>query len=157
MKALTICQPYAHLIMLPAADPHSKRVENRVWPTQYCGPLLIHAGKSKNWLELNDSGMRDVGYDLPLADMAFGAIVGIAELQFCLTVQNIQQNAASDPAKWALDWKALAISPHTNGPWCFVLHSVRRFPAPIPYKGAQGLFNIPENIVAEQLARAVAV
>lgn len=28
-----------------------KRVENREWPTSYRGPLLIHAGKSREWLD----------------------------------------------------------------------------------------------------------
>lgn len=31
MKALTIFQPYAHLICLPGDDDRSKRVENRTW------------------------------------------------------------------------------------------------------------------------------
>ena len=45
MKALTICQPYPHLIMLG-----EKPVENRTWATSYRGPLAIHAGKSRQWL-----------------------------------------------------------------------------------------------------------
>lgn len=39
MKALTIKQPWASLIMAGIKD-----VENRTWPTTYRGPLLIHAG-----------------------------------------------------------------------------------------------------------------
>ena len=46
MKAITICQPYAELILLG-----QKRVENRVWKPDYFGPLLIHAGKSRTWLD----------------------------------------------------------------------------------------------------------
>jgi hypothetical protein len=49
MKALTICQPYAHLIVRG-----EKRVENRTWPTRYTGPLAIHAGKSRQWLSPGD-------------------------------------------------------------------------------------------------------
>lgn len=52
MKALTICQPYAALICLPSTDWRHKRVENRKWFTSYRGPLLIHAGKSRDWLEV---------------------------------------------------------------------------------------------------------
>jgi hypothetical protein len=44
-KALTICQPYAELIARG-----EKVIENRTWPTSYRGPLLIHAGKSREWL-----------------------------------------------------------------------------------------------------------
>ncbi len=46
MKALTICQPYAELIMRGV-----KRVENRTWATRYKGALLIHAGKSREWYQ----------------------------------------------------------------------------------------------------------
>lgn len=46
MKCLTVCQPYASLIVgwegIDQADV--KRVENRKWRPAYRGPLLIHAG-----------------------------------------------------------------------------------------------------------------
>lgn len=31
MKCLTVCQPYASLIMLPDDDDRAKRCENRTW------------------------------------------------------------------------------------------------------------------------------
>ena len=45
MQAITICQPYASLIIgWPAMPPEIlKRVENRTWPTRYRGPLVIDA------------------------------------------------------------------------------------------------------------------
>ncbi len=42
MKALTIQQPWASLIIIGV-----KRFEYRSWKTSYRGPLLIHAGKHK--------------------------------------------------------------------------------------------------------------
>jgi hypothetical protein len=45
MKALTICQPFAHLIATG-----QKIVENRVWSTSYRGMVATHAGKSRDWL-----------------------------------------------------------------------------------------------------------
>ena len=52
MKALTVCQPYASLIVgWPGIDPDDvKRVENRSRNFGHQGPLLIHAGKSTDWL-----------------------------------------------------------------------------------------------------------
>ena len=46
MKALTVCQPYASLIVgWPGiAIEDIKQIENRNWKTSYRGPLLIHAG-----------------------------------------------------------------------------------------------------------------
>ncbi len=40
MKALTLTQPWAHLVAVGA-----KRVETRSWPTPYRGPLAIHAAQ----------------------------------------------------------------------------------------------------------------
>ena len=40
MKALTVWQPWAWLIVIG-----DKPVENRSWATDYKGPMLIHAGK----------------------------------------------------------------------------------------------------------------
>ena len=46
MKALTVLQPWAWALI------HGpKRIENRSWATYYRGPLVIHAGKSKKWLD----------------------------------------------------------------------------------------------------------
>lgn len=131
MKALTICQPYAELIM-----NGSKRVENRDWPTRYRGPLIIHAGKSRSWL---DESISQPGYDhesgLKIADLTFGAIVGIVDLVACVHVDQIPDDMA---------W--MRTHEHTHGTWCWVLENVRRI-NPIPYRGAQGLFDIPEEVL----------
>lgn len=130
MKCLTICQPYAELICLADSDRRAKRVENRTWPTSYRGPLLIHAGKSREWL---------VGGDYGLAEdqLRFGAIVGVAELVdcFCFDVESSYRSALGRHS-----W--LARHAHVEGPYCFVLAKVYRFREPIEYRGAQGLFEI---------------
>lgn len=71
MKALTILQPWAHLIAFGA-----KRVENRSWITGYRGPLVIHAGKSDRLITERDRELYPA--------MAFGAIVAVAELVECV-------------------------------------------------------------------------
>lgn len=134
MKALTICQPYAELIM-----NGQKRVENRTWPTGYVGPLIIHAGKSRDWLWENPDKPGFDEYDLKIADMPFGAIVGIADLIACVRKDSIPAELS-----WMKDHE------HTEGPFCWVLANVRRL-KPIPYRGAQGLFEIPETIIKDQL------
>lgn len=141
MKAITICQPYAHLIVIG-----KKWVENRTWPTSFRGQLLIHAGKSKDWLEADFSTMAGypakLQYGEPLQDMAFGAIVGVAEMTACLARKTIEAYAAKDPR-----WKPLADHEHTEGPWCFVMRNVHRFADPIPYRGELGFFDVPDELV----------
>lgn len=147
MKALTICQPYAHLIILPDDDDRAKRVENRKWPTSFRGQLLIHAGKSREWLDLSEDETRDDGYGIPLADMTFGAIVGVCRVVDCF---NFNVQAERESAYRRRIW--LQGHRHVEGPFCFVLHECQAFDKPIPYRGAQGFFSVPDEVVAEQLA-----
>ena len=131
MKALTICQPYPHQIVRG-----EKRVENREWPTRYRGSLVIHAGKSREWLEPEDmKDFADVGDPL-----VFGAAVGVARLVDCLHIDRIQRGDYDAVYPW------LREHDHTNGTWCWVLADVRRF-APVPWNGAQGLWEFPDELL----------
>jgi len=124
MKALTICQPYAELFMLG-----DKRVENREWATNYRGPLLIHAGKSKEWLMPGDLQR--------FPDMPFGAIVGRVNLVECIHVSNANRLAASDPQRFG--W--VPNHDHTNGPFLWITEDTHRLLNPMPCRGAQGLWD----------------
>jgi hypothetical protein len=135
MKALTICQPYAALIVRG-----EKRVENREWPTSYRGPLAIHAGKSREWLDPDDEvAFRGVGDPL-----VYGAIVGIARLVDVVHIERIERGDYDSFYPW------LREHPHTNGTWCWVLEAVRRFPA-VAWRGSQGLWDLPDAIVPHEL------
>jgi hypothetical protein len=116
MKALTICQPYAELIALGR-----KPIENRTWPTSYRGSLLIHAGKSRNWLDDGDEDQ--------YPGMLFGFVIAEAELYDCVTLARLPNH--------------LKEHEHANGPWCWLLRNVRRV-EPFAYRGAQGLFDIQQ-------------
>lgn len=131
MRALTICQPYAHLIVIG-----EKRVENRLWHTRYRGPLAIHAGKSLEWM----------GGEKPPPDMAFGAIVGIADIVDCIDIFEIQIGNYDEKYPWIADHK------HVHGPWCFVLENVRHINVPVPWKGAQGFWNVPDSALPARTA-----
>jgi hypothetical protein len=76
MKALTICQPYAELILRG-----EKLVENREWHTPHRGTILLHAGKSKDWLSLSRDRTRDESYGIALAQMTFGAALERASVE----------------------------------------------------------------------------
>jgi len=88
--------------------------------------------------------MRFKRSDFP--EMAFGAIVGFADLVDCV---------------WAHRWKGTVRAPiwarekypwlerhwHAEGPVCWILDRVRRLGEPIPYRGRQRLFDIPDDIL----------
>jgi len=118
MRALTICQPFAHLIATGA-----KWVENRVWATKYRGPIGIHAGKSQKFMhEARPADHRDSN------DMRFGAMVAVAELVACHELRSLPEDHPVRSHK------------HTEGPFCFELQRVRRI-KPIPMLGKQSLWN----------------
>lgn len=162
MKALTICQPYAELICRG-----KKLIENRKWPTSYRGPIIIHAGKSQQWLDLDENKTADESYGIPLFEMDFGAIVATATLADCVELGSMSfsigevrwnGNVVSGgiesgtqkliPAAAKARWPWMETHEHTEGPFCWVLQDVKRLPKPIPYRGAQGLFEIPREVLA---------
>ena len=127
MKALTVCQPYAELIARGL-----KPIENRTWPTAYRGPIAIHAGKSREWMDPEDLEAYPA--------MAFGAVVAVARVVACLKYDDV--------APWPNRWRHLRQHEHAGGPWCWVLEDVRRLPVPLPCRGAQGLWELPEAVDA---------
>lgn len=143
MKALTICQPYAHMIIVTK----EKRVENRSWPTQHRGELLIHAGKSRAWLGrggidivetfIGPANKRVSTSDIDGRELAFGAVIGIAKLIDCLHIDGIKAGFYDEMYPW------LRGHSHASGPWCWVLdHNVIQFADPVPMVGRLGLFNV---------------
>ena len=115
MKALSIQQPWADLIVKGIKD-----IENRKWSTRIRGLILIHAGKTFD----------RQGYDwvngfhpdalLPKDEYALGGFVGYAVLSDCVT---------ESESEWFF------------GPYGFVLGMAR--PCQFhPYKGQLGFFEV---------------
>lgn len=108
MRALSIMQPWAWLIVQGHKD-----VENRTWPTDFRGPVLIHAGKKPDF----DPAMEWEWGDIPPPtgdQIELGGIVGEAEIVDCV------RRSAS---RWF------------RGPWGFVLRNAR----PLPFRPCRGM------------------
>lgn len=151
MKCLTICQPYAHLIVTPQAELppgyDQKFVENRTWHSNYAGPLLIHAGKSNKF-------MSGLGVCRDFDGVPFGAIVGLVDMLGCV---QIDQFAIGPKRCNRLDlekWPWLMEHVHAEGPFGFIFENVRRFKQSIPYSGKQGLFEVGMDVVEGEIRRA---
>lgn len=139
MKAVTIQQPWAHLIIHGYFDAQTgavrrKDVENRVWPCNYRGPLAIHAGKGLDYVKTTPRER----FGLKLWDLAFGAIVGVVEMHDCVPLAKCRDS------QWA------------EGPYC---HLYREPVAidPVPAAGKQGLWTLPPElavVVADLVRRA---
>ena len=158
MKALTILQPYAHLIVTPQGElppgQVEKRCENRSWETYYRGPVLIHAGKSRDMLT-------PAAWPHMCAGMPLGFLVGVAWLEDCFAARRVAgevggpldqlQCAAFYRRKYMQLGLDLDQHVHCEGPFCWMLGWRRRFAEPIRYSGAQGLFEVPDSLVEVQL------
>lgn len=140
IPALTVCQPYAHVIMLG-----EKPVENRNRPLNHRGPLLIHAGKGRQWLTgVNCEAVSDLVPSLP-ADpkeqakiMTFGAVVAIVNMVACVHISEAD-NYDDRHQQWM------------GGPFCYIFDRAVALEKPVPYLGSQGLFYIPADMLPKQV------
>ena len=80
MKALTLTQPWAQLVILG-----HKRFETRGWTTAYRGPLAIHA--AKGWTADDRDYAREFGFDPET--LVRGAVIGEVYLQGTYRTEDI--------------------------------------------------------------------
>lgn len=133
MIGLTVCQPYAELIM-----SGRKRVENRTWPTKHRGRLAIHAGKSRAWMGDTHvvDGVEVDGFGLKPSSLAFGAVIGEVQVLDCVPFAAIKAGTYDKQYAW------LVTHEHAEGPWCWILGDTPKRYDPVPWTGAQKLFDI---------------
>lgn len=120
--ALSIRQPWAWLILNAGKD-----IENRDWPTNFRGRMLIHASKTCTKAEYQDAidfiNSR-IDYPIievpPIEKLDRGGIVGSVEVIDCVT---------SSASSWFM------------GEHGFVLRNPKPLPF-TPWKGRLGFFNV---------------
>jgi len=126
MKALSVINPWAHLIMY-----HGKTVENRTWATNYRGRILIHVSKKlltgykdlMIYLIRNGTLKIDtitLSEELKKIESECGMIIGSVELYDCIKGYE---------SKWAED-----------GMYHWIIRNPEVFEKPIPAKGSLGLW-----------------
>lgn len=159
MKAITLTQPWATLIAIGA-----KRIETRGWPTQYRGPLLIHAAKGLASIG-GAEGLLAICQQPPFSDalreryegktygqaLPFGAAVAVCRLSDCVPTDPgmfedeplvmVHQTAHARE-------RERAFGDYSPGRYGFVLDDVVPLPQPIACKGALGLWAPPEHVIA---------
>ena len=128
MKALSIRQPWAHLIT------HGlKPVENRTWSTKVRGEILIHASKG-----FDRAGYEWVRENFPEIylpqphEFERGGIVGSANLY---------------------DVTTAASSPWFSGPFGFCLDKGKPLPF-VPMLGRLGFFDVALTLVGDRITKA---
>lgn len=134
MKALSLWQPWASAIAIGA-----KSIETRHWPTNYRGPLLIHAAKRGTKPQISPI-IRELQLNLDIEVIPFGSLVGVCELVGCCNTESLR---VTDQER--------RLGDYSRGRFGWILYGVRAFNKPIPFRGMQGIFNVPDDVVSEEL------
>ena len=149
----------------------AKRIETRSWQTAYRGPLAIHV--AKKWSRELEAicfqplFLRALRQNEGNADAAMirrvravqGCVVAIARLVKVVPTQVVTfAHESKAPLKVlgsdmtptfneVVSDAEIAFGDYGSGRYAWLLSDVRPLPTPIPFRGAQGLFDIPDSLV----------
>jgi hypothetical protein len=138
MKAISICQPWATLIVAGV-----KHFETRSWKTLHRGPLAIHAAsayprtaralclRSPYREALVEAGV-DVWERLPC-----GVVLGVVELVDCNQVEELGEIPATQEL----------LGDFRPGQWMWRLANARMLSQPKAWRGRLGLFDVPDEVL----------
>lgn len=143
MKAISLWQPWASLWLSPR-----KVHETRHWATDHRGWLAVHAAKrfEKNHpTELASILRAQFGADW-YKTLPTGALIGMVNIVDCIPTE-----------LYAEKWKCARGTRASRdnqlcgnfGPGRFAWErgAFRLLPAPIPYRGLQSMFNVPDDLM----------
>ena len=141
MKAISLWQPWASAIALG-----HKKIETRSWSIRYRGPILIHAAKTFPRVAQDFASVERALGRMP-ERVPLGAIVAVARLIIVRPTEEL-----------ALEISAIEklYGDYSDGRFGWVLDNVRAFKEPIGYRGSQGLFDVPDSVVAQAVSEAEA-
>ena len=126
VKALSLCQPYADLVV-----SGWKTIELRSWDTRFRGVFLIHAAKAVRKADVKRLNATGFG---PGGEFVTGALIGKAELRDTRayeSAEDVDNDAESHFAPTGI-----------NAKYGFMLRKAVRFQTPIPCVGRLGFFNV---------------
>lgn len=155
MKCISLWQPWATL-WVNGIKVH----ETRHWRTNVRGTVLVHAAKHKDgdarefwtdwvgnpeWMDWWDSGVWPLFDELP-----FGAIIGTVDITDCLSTTDVydpHDEPGDDPRTPRDYW----LGDYSPGRFAWRAKDPVLFNDPVPWKGSQGFFEVPESVVMESL------
>ena len=137
MKAISLWQPWASLWCSEA-----KIHETRHWPTSHRGWLLVHAAKRRIDDHAGDR-LDDVcdglwghhwGLELPR-----GTLIGMVNLVGCVSTDTMPTGHQSSEDYECGDF--------SSGRYAWRRAAFKVFAEPISYRGQQGMFEVPDNVL----------
>lgn len=155
MKTISLWQPWASLIACGA-----KRIETRSWPARYTGLIAIHA--AKKWdtdlrcIALSDPflpHLERAGFDCNKRDfgMPFGCVVATAYLESSHQVIRREGGYALLSNHSKVTGSELAFGDYADSRWAWVLCEIKALRTPVPWKGRQQWFDVPDKVITNAL------
>jgi activating signal cointegrator 1 len=144
MNAISLWQPWASLWLTDR-----KVHETRGWEHGFRGPLLVHAAQRRLTRREYDGLPREFKFLCTeefgghwALDLPYGAIIGQVELLECVPTKQRAPAHADD--RLCGDF----------GPerYAWARGEYWRFPRPIPYRGRQRFFTVPNTVIHEAIA-----
>jgi activating signal cointegrator 1 len=143
MRAISLWQPWASL-WLSTRKVH----ETRHWNTDYRGLLAIHA--TKKLVKTIDDALLEILQDEFgghwALDLPTGAIVGVLELIACKPILTPWSEASDD----------FHCGDFSLGRFAWERGAFRLLSEPLPYKGRQGFFDVPDTLLGGATVNTVA-
>lgn len=140
MRAITLWQPWASLWINGV-----KIDETRHWSTDYRGALAVHAAQRPIDRHLDDALVaicRRVFGPFWREHCPRSALIGTLNLVDCLRTETLVTDAASVAV-----YDNYVCGNFERGRFAWRGADRRQFAQPIPYKGKQGWFSVPDELV----------
>lgn len=134
MRCISLWQPWASAVALGL-----KRIETRHWSTNYTGRFAIHAAKRWTADERDTAAMFAELYDLRLATPPLGAIVATARLVRCDRSEAILRRGITEMEE--------AFGNYGPGRYGWILDDIAMLSDPVPFRGSQGFFEVPDELL----------
>jgi hypothetical protein len=157
LRAISSWQPWASLIVAGV-----KLYETRHWEVRWRGPIAIHA--PKHWdleqREITAEFWTEWRVALRAARMPLtpprGVIVGTAELTDCQVIGEAEDERGSyvtlnDRRADLVSARELDFGNWSPGRFAWRLQRPVMFKTPIPFRGAQGFFDVPDQLIRAAL------
>jgi hypothetical protein len=122
MKCLSICQPFAELII-----QNKKTIELRTWNTNFLGEFLVHAPIKIRKEDYREMKMKE--------KLTTGAIIGKVELYDVKKYESLKEIQVDKN-------KHFSTKNFQKKTFGFILKNSKPLRIPIPYKGQLGFFDV---------------
>lgn len=146
MKVISLWQPWATLCVLGA-----KQVETRFYNTKLRGLLLIHATKTLQ-TEHAETCLTNLHFKKYIPDpykLPLSAIVGCVTVKEVYPTKDLADRGLVDlRGTTALATEEFYFGDYSAGRYGWHLVDAIKFEQPVPCSGTQGLWNLPESLVA---------